>query len=103
MFVVMNKAKWESLPADIQKVFTEVSAEFVDKHGKAWDDADAEGQAYMDSLSRTTIKLPETETAAWQTAVAPVLKEYVDGATQKGLPGQAVLDDIKRLVAGESL
>ena len=47
MFVVMNKAKWDKLDADLQKVLTDVSAEWVDKHGQAWDQADEEGRAFI--------------------------------------------------------
>ena len=46
MFVVINQAKWDSLSEDAQKVLTEVSAEWVDRHGGAWDQADAEGRAF---------------------------------------------------------
>ncbi len=43
MFVVMNKNKWNSMPPDIQKIFTEVSAEWADKQGKLWDEIDEAG------------------------------------------------------------
>ncbi len=33
MFVVMNKAKWNAMPPDVQKVFEEVSKEWVVKQG----------------------------------------------------------------------
>lgn len=33
MFVTMNSKKWGSLPPDIQKVFTDVSKEWVARHG----------------------------------------------------------------------
>ena len=35
MFVVMNKAAWNNLSPDSQKVFTEVSNEWVTRHGQA--------------------------------------------------------------------
>ena len=41
MFVVMNKEKWDKLPPDVQKVFEEVSREWVAKHGEALNIADA--------------------------------------------------------------
>jgi len=52
MFVVMNSKKWDSLPADIQKAFTDVSKEWVAKAGQAWDQADAEGRQIVQSLNR---------------------------------------------------
>ena len=63
MFVVMNKAKWDSLPEDVKKVFTDVSAEYVAIQGKVWDDADAEGLTFVGSLGNTMVSLPEAEAA----------------------------------------
>ncbi len=100
MFVVMNKAKWEALPKDMQKLFTEVSAEFVEKHGQAWDDADAEGKAFVDELGKEIIDLSPDETARWKTAVQPLMDEFVNTAKEKGLPGEEILTDIQTLVAG---
>ena len=66
MYVVMNKAKWDALPADIQKIFTEVSAEWVDKHGQAWDQADEEGREFVKSLNREMIDLSEEQKQLWR-------------------------------------
>ncbi len=100
MFVVMNKDKWEALPKKIQKLFTDVNAEFIEKHGQAWDDADAEGKAFVDELGKEIINLSEDEIAKWKAAVQPLLDEYVQVAEEKELPGKAVLADIQTLVAG---
>ncbi len=100
MYVVMNKDKWENLPSDIQNVFTEVSAEYVTRHGKAWDDADAEGRQFVDSLGRETITLADEELARWKEAVRPLLDEYVQSTTEEGLPGDSVLADIRTLIDG---
>lgn len=100
MFVVMNKNKWEALPKDVQKIFTRVSADFVEKHGQAWDDADAEGSAFVEELGKTSIPLSEEEAARWKQAVQPLLDEYVQTTTEKGLPGDKILADIQTLLAG---
>ncbi len=100
MFVVMNKDKWDALPANIQKIFTDVSQEYVDKHGEAWDQADAEGRAFVAQLGKTVIPLPEAEADRWKQAVQPLLDEYVQNTETNGLPGKAVLADIQTLVAG---
>ncbi|NLF21546.1 MAG: TRAP transporter substrate-binding protein [Lentisphaerae bacterium] len=99
MFVTMNQARWDSLPPDVQAVFTEVSAEWIDRHGAAWQVADADGQALVAELGRETITLPPDEQTRWQEAVRPVLQGYVEQAATQGLPGQAFLDDLQRLVA----
>ncbi len=99
MFVAMNKAKWESLPADIQAVFTEVSDAWIKRHGSAWDAADAEGMLYIQSLGRETIFLEEAEKARWKEAVKPILDEYVASCTEKGLPGAELLAALQAGIA----
>ncbi|MDZ7370697.1 MAG: TRAP transporter substrate-binding protein [candidate division KSB1 bacterium] len=100
MFVVMNKEKWNSLPKDLQQLFEQVSAEWVDKHGAAWDQADEEGLAFVQSLGKEIIQLDDAETARWQAAVQPILDAYVSAAEAKNLPGKSFLDDIRTLLKG---
>ena len=102
MFVVMNKDAWNRLSPEVQKVFAEVSDQWVAKHGEAWDQADREGLSYVQELQRQIITLDAAEQQRWQTAVQPVLDEYVTAATEKGLPGREFLDDLRRLVAEHS-
>ena len=98
MFVVMNKEKWAALPGDIQKVFTDVSAEWVDKHGQAWDQADQEGWAFVKELNRNVIKLTDEQNQRWKKAVRPVIDEYIKTAGEKGLPGEAFVEDIRAMI-----
>lgn len=99
MFVTMNKAKWNSLPADIQKIFTDVSQEWVAKHGEAWDKADEEGRAFVTGLGHEIIPLDDAEKARWKEAVKPILDEYVAACQQKNLPGDTFLKDLQDLIA----
>ncbi len=99
MFVVMNKDKWKSLPPDIQKVFTEVSREWVDKHGRAWDAADAAARAFVQAQHRQIIQLRGTEEQRWEQAVRPLLDDYVKAAAAKGLPGKELLAAIQGRLA----
>ena len=99
MFVTMNRDRWNALPADLQAIFTAVSAEWVARHGAAWNTADREGEALVAELKRETIRLTPEEQARWQEAVAPVLQAYVEQAAAKGLPAQAFLDDAQQRVA----
>jgi len=95
MFVTMNKAAWEKLPAAIQQVFNEVSDEWVDRHGKAWDEADAEGLAFIEELGRRVIRLSEEDRDACRQRVRPILDGYVAKTGAEGLPGREVLDAIQ--------
>jgi TRAP-type C4-dicarboxylate transport system substrate-binding protein len=115
LFVTMNLKKWQSLPPDIQQVFTDVSQEWAAKHAQAWDQADAAGRAFIEDLRREAISLlprgafiedlhrvislsPE-EQQRWKQAVRPILDAYVKATQDKGLPGEQFLKDAQDLIA----
>ncbi len=102
MFVVMNKDKWAALPPDLQKVFNEVSAEYVTWHGRAWDEADKAGRAFVTDLKKEFVTLPEAEQLRWKTAVKPILEDYVKKSQEKNLPGAALLQDVQAELAKAS-
>ncbi|MBI9077680.1 MAG: TRAP transporter substrate-binding protein [Desulfatibacillum sp.] len=76
MFVVMNKDKWNSLSADTQKIMEDVSAEWVDVHGVAWDVADDEGRAFTLEKGNEIIPLDDKENALWSETAQPVITKY---------------------------
>lgn len=100
-YVTMNKNKWAALPEDIRTIISEVSAEWGGRHGKAWNEADAEGRAFATELGREFIPLDETEQQAWQACVLPLLQEYVVTTVAKGLPGEAFLRELQAAIAAK--
>ncbi len=102
MFVVMNKQKYESLPPDVQKVFDEVGAEWVDVHGRIWDEADLAGRAFVTELGKTIHALSPEEEQKWEQAVQPVIDEYQKEVEQKGLPGADAVKAIQDMIAAFS-
>jgi len=90
-FVVMNKARWSSLPAEVQKAIEQVNAEWIDKTGNGWDEMDKAGNAFAAGLGNTIIPLPAEENARWAKAVEPLFDEYVKEKTAKGLPAADAL------------
>jgi len=101
MFVVMNKARWNALPTDIQAVFEKVNDEFAERQGKLWDEIDAQGRDFTQKLGNIIIPLAPEENARWANAVKPILDDYVKRMKEKGLPGVEALafyrDTIARL------
>lgn len=95
MFVVMNKESWRRLPEDLQTVLSQVSDEWILEQGAAWDESDAQGDAFVRELGKTFIQLPESEEAALKRAVEPIFKAYIDATDAKGLPGGSFLQDIQ--------
>jgi TRAP-type C4-dicarboxylate transport system substrate-binding protein len=91
-FVVMNKDKWNSLPADIQKTIEEINSEWVIKHGEAWDASDMEGIGYFLSQGGVIIGLDKKEAARWKKAVRPVIDDYIEAMNKKGFNGKEIVD-----------
>jgi len=91
MFVVMNKAKWDALPADVQKVMEDVSKEWIVKQGQTWDAIDKEGYEFSKKRGNKIIALSKKEDARWVAAVKPILDDYVKNMKAKGLPGDEAL------------
>ena len=90
-FVVMNKTRWDSLPADVQKAIEQVSTEWIDRTGTAWDEMDKAGSTFAAGLGDTVIPLSTAEDARWAKAVEPLFDEYVKEKTAKGLPAAEAL------------
>jgi len=90
-FVVMNRARWDSLPADVQKAIEQVNAEWIEKTGSAWDEMDKAGAAFAAGLGTSVIPLSAQENARWAKAVEPLFDEYVKDKTAKGLPAAEAL------------
>jgi len=90
-FVVMNKAKWNSLPADVKQIIQKVNEEWIEKQGKVWDEIDQEGKQLMSAQGKKITALSKEEDAKWVKAVRPILDEYVAQAKAKGLPGDEAL------------
>ncbi|CAN2040968.1 TRAP-type transport system periplasmic protein [Candidatus Magnetomoraceae bacterium gMMP-15] len=98
MFVVMNLAKWKKLPADIQKIFEDVSNEWIDIHGRAWNNLDEEGWKYTLSRGNQIISLSKEESARWKQAVKPIINEYIDKTEKKGLTGKKYIEQLSHFI-----
>jgi len=97
-FVVMNKGKWNALSPSVQKIFEEVSAKFINEHGKAWDADDVVGRQYTLSLNNNIITLSEQEKTAWVNAVQSLFDDYIDYAQSKGLNGKGITRNLRAIV-----
>jgi TRAP-type C4-dicarboxylate transport system substrate-binding protein len=84
MYVVINKEKWNSFPADIKKVFEEVSAEYAEKFAVAFNKADIDGMDFLKSQGGAIIPLSDAESAKWIKAVQPMIETYRKDLVSKG-------------------
>ncbi len=98
MFVVMNKDKWNALPADVKTIIDDLSDEWVDVHGKIWDQTDTEGREFTKSLGNELIQLSAEENARWRKAVEPVIQNYIEGTPN----GKVYVDKVRSLIEKHS-
>jgi TRAP-type C4-dicarboxylate transport system substrate-binding protein len=83
----------------LKQVILEVNKVWMVKHGQAWNDADAEGLAFVRELGHEIIPLNAAEQEVWRKKVEPLLVDTATKADQKGLPGSDVLKEIRERVA----
>lgn len=98
MFVVMNKDSWAKLSSEQQSIMTQVSDQWVAEHGKAWDQADTEGIAFIKELGHEIIELSPEQQIIWKDKVSPILDEYVAKTGEKQLKGKEFLARLQALI-----
>lgn len=94
-FVVMNKAKWNSLPPDVQATIEKINEEWMEKQGQLWDEIDKEGYELIKARGNRIISLSPEEDARWAKAAKPVIDEYIKGLKAKNLPGEEAIGFIQ--------
>ena len=92
MFVVMNKAKWESLPQDIREIIEKVNGKYAEKQAELWDELDKEGREAGNARAVYFVEVPKQEQAQWAIAVKPLYEKYVEATRGKDLPGEEALN-----------
>lgn len=94
--VVMNQAKWNSLPDDVKKVFDALSKEQAIWTGQYVDNHVNEALKW----SKETFKdfqmynLSKDELSKWYALLKPMADKYLKDYETKGIPTKAVLDDV---------
>lgn len=94
--VVMNKAKWNALPKDVQKVFDNLGTQ-----QSAWTGAYMDRHA-MESVAWSkknqgvkVITLSDAEKANWNKLLEPITVKWIASASAKGFPAKAIVRDVK--------
>jgi TRAP-type C4-dicarboxylate transport system substrate-binding protein len=83
-YIVMNKQKWNSLPPDAQKVFNEVSNEFIEDFAVGFNAIDIEGRDFSLKQGGKMVPLSDAESARWVKAVQPVIVDFKKDMVSKG-------------------
>lgn len=96
-YVAMNKAKYNSLPADIKEIFDRLSGEFSERFALMWNEIDLVGRKFGAEKGVQYIELSNAQVKRWKQAVAPVVDNYVKTMVKKGYSEAEVKGWIKFL------
>jgi TRAP-type C4-dicarboxylate transport system substrate-binding protein len=95
----MNKARYESLPADLKKVIDANSGiETAAFFGRAMDQGDIGGKGIAEKLGNNIIVLDEAETKRWKDAAAPLIEGWEAEMAGKGKDGKALVTEARALI-----
>jgi TRAP-type C4-dicarboxylate transport system substrate-binding protein len=99
-FVVMNKDRWASLDEATRKIIGEINAEWAERHGAAWDQADEEGKRFFLEKGGSFVPLAEAEAERWIAAAQPVIAAYEKAVSERGVDGPRVVEFLRAAMAG---
>ncbi|MFC3061467.1 TRAP transporter substrate-binding protein [Paenirhodobacter populi] len=101
-YIVMNKAKWNSLTEEQQAQIDSVTGEALARMaGQMWDRADAAGRAEMEgkiAISPAT----EDQMAEWRAALQPLTDAKLAEAASAGIDAEAAHDMLAAEIAAEA-
>ena len=89
--VVMNKTRWDHLPADVREVFTEVGKEYEAKVNSAYRTAGEESLKIAVAGGAKVSALSAEERKKFAAGLPNVAKEWAKAIDAKGLPGTKTL------------
>jgi|TARA_R110000850_G_scaffold10172_2_gene36617 TRAP-type C4-dicarboxylate transport system substrate-binding protein len=97
--LAMNKDKYESLPDDLKKVIDDNSGlEFSIFAGGTQSDADGPARQAALDMGNNIITLNEEETQVWRDASQPIYDSWIAEMNDKGIDGQALIDEARSLM-----
>jgi len=99
MPIVMNKQKWESLPADVQQMFTDNGGvKYSTEAGVAADELDVKRRQELEAYDKEAgnppiYELPADEMAKWKAEAKVVQETWAADCDKLDLPGTDMLND----------
>jgi TRAP-type transport system periplasmic protein len=101
--VVMNKASYDKLPADLKKVIDDNSGAAVAAlFGAAMDAGDKGGLGLAQKAGNNIVTLDAAETARWKQAAGGVREAWFKEVAAKGIDGPKLLADAEALIAQQA-
>ncbi len=96
--VLMNKQKYDALPADLKAVVDKYSGEpLVERFGAVFDDEAAKARKKVGEIGNQLSTFSATEVAAMRVATASVEEEWAKQVGEKGLDGRKLINAARQL------
>ncbi|HPU28930.1 MAG TPA: TRAP transporter substrate-binding protein [Syntrophorhabdaceae bacterium] len=98
--VVMNKDKWNTLPADVKKVIDDMRREQAEWTGKYVDDHVQEALKWSkEKYNHQLFKFSDADMKEIERLTKPMIDEYIKKVNAMGLPGEQIIKDVYALKA----
>lgn len=96
----MNKAAYDRLPADLRKVIDENSGPRVAAaFGRTMDRYDVRGRRRAATAGNTVHVIGLDRIDRWRDAAAPIIDKWTGEMKKKGIDGEKLIDEARRLIA----
>ena len=97
--LAMNKDAYESLPADLQQVIDDNSGlEFSIFAGGTQADADGPAREFAVDNGNNIVTISEEDAAEWRAIAQPIYDSWVADMEERGIDGQALIDEARALM-----
>ena len=98
LMVVMNRAKWDALPPDLQAVIEKYSGGFVTGNAKLRDDSEAVARAKMRVNPKYSYRdLTADERSDMAKSIQPAVADWKAAMARQGVDGEALYDKARSL------
>ena len=102
LVMLMNKARHESLPADLKAVLDKASGPaLVDLAGTVWDKAIDDGCKVADAAGNKTLTVKPDDYAAMRRAAESVEADWAKDVAPKGLDGAMLVKEARGIGAND--
>ena len=95
-FFVMNRDAWNSMPADLQEIFTDITNKYYENMMKGlFDELGEQALEWTKSIKDQgpeIVYLDAADEEKMRELIEPIMGQYAAELTERGLPGQEMLD-----------
>ncbi|HJS39116.1 MAG TPA: TRAP transporter substrate-binding protein [Burkholderiales bacterium] len=98
--VSMNQKRWDSLPAEVKKAFSDQSGEaWVREVGEIWTKSEDFGIGLATKAGNKHVVLTDAELAAFRTKLEPVVQRWINEVKGQGIDGAALVKMAREQIA----